>query len=73
MKEDLGQLIKRLLARGERVVIVGDDEPMVILPLAEYDKLSGFSSIQQEIPYLEPIDPPQGAVEDDDQYFPEPI
>ena len=82
MSQDLGQLIMRLAARGERVVLVGAGEPMMILPLTEYDKLRAdqFSTEMSATDFARPlssplefIDPPQGGLADDNQYFPEPI
>ncbi|MFH1111533.1 MAG: hypothetical protein V1712_00485 [Patescibacteria group bacterium] len=80
MTQPLGELIERLASRGERVVIVGKGEPVVLLPLAEYEKLTagqtvmfGERSAESTVPRLESIDPPAGALSDDDQYFPEPL
>ncbi len=71
-----GELIERLLKRGERVVVIGGPEPMVLLPLSEYEMLlENKTNLEtaENAPYLESVDVPQGAVEDDDQYYPEPV
>ncbi len=70
-----------MLARGERVVVVMPAaEPVVLLPLAEYEKL--LQSVPAEAnllnpadkePILEDISPLAGSVADDDQYYPEPL
>jgi len=81
MTQSLGELIERLTARGERVIIVGKGEPMVLLPLDEYEKLTagqaklfnGSGAVSSENTRLEPVDLPSGLGPDDDQYFPEPL
>lgn len=80
MTQSLGELIERLAARGERLVIIGKGQPMVVLPLDEYEKLTAgqaimFDETMPEKPgaRLEPVDLPGGMVADDDQYFPEPL
>lgn len=91
---DLAKLQQIFSRRGERVVILlPDSEPVVLVPLMEYErlvggaprasqpKLAGKETEQKQIskgnsapnPKLEAIDPPQGALADDDQYFPEPL
>ncbi|MFH1866493.1 MAG: hypothetical protein ABIJ81_00175 [Patescibacteria group bacterium] len=80
MAEDLGKLIERLASQGERVIIIGQGEPMVILPLNEYEKLKQFNPslfnervAERSTPQLESIDPLSSPLPDDDQYFPEPL
>ena len=78
MSESMGELIERLAARGERIVIIGKGDPMVLLPLTEYEKLTSgqFNMINggnTQNTRLEPVDIPSGMVSDDDQYFPEPL
>ena len=79
MAEDLGKLIERLIARGERVIIVGKGEPVVVLPLPEYEKLTAGQAMmfndsnRAANERLEPVDLPSGTLADDDQYFPEPL
>ncbi len=81
MNNDLSKIIKRLVARGERIVILSDDQPMVLLPLDEYERLTTsnnhiYESVTEENDLsgqLESIDPPAGPLPDDDQYFPEPL
>ena len=80
MDQSLVELIERLSARGERVVIVGKGEPVVILPLSEYEKLTAGQTMmfddnrgRSENQRLESVDLPSGMMPDDDQYFPEPL
>ncbi|MFA4937376.1 MAG: hypothetical protein WC575_03765 [Patescibacteria group bacterium] len=81
MNNDFGKIIKKLLARGERIVILSDSKPMVLLPLDEYEQLTGnngrsYEPVVEEGALggqLESIDPPAGPLPDDDQYFPEPL
>jgi non-homologous end joining protein Ku len=94
---DLEQLNRIFSRRGEKVVLVmPEGEPMVLVPLTEYEQSRKSDSLVAKIPNkdiknqpkqaqvfknsqptnqdgLEAIDPPQGALMDDDQYFPEPI
>jgi len=90
---DLNELARIFTSRGEKVVVVlPGHEPVVILPLAQYDQLVGNSvrlpnpklssapgkksvNPASSVPAqkLEAIDPPQGSLEGDDQYFPEPL
>lgn len=95
---DWERLNKLFLERGERVVLVPPQgEPLVLVPLSQYEQLLGkghaVSAETRSKPparrpaapttpatppseassALEPIDPPQGALQDDDQYFPEPL
>ncbi len=68
-----------LLQRGERVVVIMPAaEPVVLLTLAEYEKLlqaapaeTNLLSPAGEEPVLEDISPLAGLVADDDQYYPE--
>lgn len=70
-----------MLARGERVVIIMPSaEPVVLLPLAEYEKLLQSVPAEADLlnqagrePVLEDISPLAGSVADDDQYYPEPL
>ncbi len=75
LQSKTGELIERLLKRGERIVVLGDPEPMVLLPLSEYEELVNKpkDDTSEESSYLEPLDTPSGTVEDEDQYYPESI
>lgn len=111
---DLEKLYRIFSRRGERVVLLlPDTEPMVLVPLSEYEhnntdlatvakspsKNSGHhhstpasstanqqtlqgrkvvnsenkANLSQKITEPEQIDPLAGPIEDDDQYFPEPL
>lgn len=78
MNLNLEQIYRIFKRRGERVVLIlPNGEPVVMLPLADYENLSG-SGLGHQRPKsdennLELIDPMQGGVEGDDQYFPEPL
>lgn len=93
---DLERIQKVFTRRGERVVLImPDSEPVVLVPLNEYEQFS-----QSKLPLTNPgnriqtkatrnqvkpapasantanpelVDPLQGGLEDDDQYFPEPL
>ncbi|MBI5465752.1 MAG: hypothetical protein HY974_00485 [Candidatus Kerfeldbacteria bacterium] len=90
---DLNELVRLFTSRGEKVVvIIPGHEPVVLLPLAQYDQLTGVAKSQinpklvgspgkklggqpakPSAGQLEAVDPPQGSLEGDDQYFPEPL
>ncbi|MFA4818794.1 MAG: hypothetical protein WC621_03060 [Patescibacteria group bacterium] len=80
MKLDLTRLLP-LLQRRERIILVlPGEEPIVLLSLADYERLSPLSSSaksartdESTVHQLEIIDPPASSVEDDDQYYPEPL
>jgi len=91
---DLNELARIFSRRGEKVVVIlPDSEPVVLLPLSEYEKITTLqrtlplksaktkispkpimeNSIAKSEDKLEAVDPLQGALPDDDQYFPEPL
>lgn len=93
---DLDRLSRVFLRHGERVVIIGSDgEPLVLVPLDEYESMMKAKPVKPAAEHqpkranaaeiaspkvapktqaaLEPVDPPQGALKDDDQYYPEPL
>lgn len=98
---DLNQIVKLFTRRGERVVVIlPEGEPVVLVPLSEYEKMSVArpaseraahrlhdkptpaapptggakpSAVAAPAESLEPVDPPQGGLADDDQYYPEPL
>lgn len=96
---DFEKIAKVFNRRNEKVVVVVPGmEPVVLVPLAQYDELTNKPSSlkagesvaktavkpnnqvkhQPQLPPkpvapVEPIDPLQGGLEDDDQYFPEPL
>ena len=93
---DLEKLTRVFARTGERVVLViPGQEPVVLVPLADYEKLhlakpraistpvtNGAKPVpltpkhQASVPAgtpVEAVDPIQGGVESDDQYFPEPL
>lgn len=86
---DLNQLLGLVARRGERViVVVPGQEPIVLVPVSEYERLMA-GTVAQPVPEksssqrvktppaapktLEAVDPPQGSLTDDDQYYPEPL
>lgn len=94
---DLEQINRIFSQRGEKVVLImSEGEPVVLIPLSEYEQSRKFSGLVAKVPNkdiknqprqaqvfknnqsasqdrLEAIDPPEGALMDDDQYFPEPL
>ena len=89
---DLERLAKVFTRRGERVVLVVPGmEPVVLVPLSEYERLTSGEqgqnrtgelkgsksrpkpSAQTKFGSPEQIDPLPGGLEDDNQYFPEPL
>lgn len=80
------ELLARLVGRGERVVLVlPQGDPVVLMPVAEYERLVPRLSPTQPkknnnpkptprtSQQLEQVDPQQGSLSDDDQYYPEPL
>lgn len=91
---DLERIQKIFARRGERVVLImPDSEPVVLVPLNEYEQFSQArlplavnanqakntknpikaSQPSAKASALEVVDPLQGGLEDDDQYYPEPL
>lgn len=98
---DLERIAQLFARRGERVVLVlPQGELIVLVPLAEYEKLVAGSgtaaagvgptvrrhkpspTVPSTMPTktytpaanpLETVDPPQGTLTNDDQYYPEPL
>lgn len=88
---DLERIKKIFARRGEKVVLImPESEPVVLVPLTEYENLSQGKlppgktqpavqakptviqkQAQPDLPEI--VDPLQGGLEDDDQYFPEPL
>ena len=84
--------LEKFLTSGERIVVViPGQEPVVLVSLAEYEKLTNVkaqpaktrevkqtkpqakSMVEAKTDEVEAVDPLPGALEDDDQYFPEPM
>lgn len=92
---DLERLARLFTRRGERVVVVlPSGDPVVLLSLPEYEKLTSRGAPTVIEPprdkrgsgrpappsapatpssSVEAVDPPQGGMADDDQYYPEPL
>jgi len=91
---DLNEFYRLFLARGERVVVVmPGHEPIVLLPLSQYESLAdnlpatahrqpklrptknetASKPTHPAVQSLEAVDPLQGQLPGDDQYFPEPL
>lgn len=77
---DLEKLLP-LLKRGERVVLIMPGlEPLILMSVKDYDRLMNKVAAGNKTPAnspraaaVETIDPLQGALADDDQYYPEPL
>ena len=85
---NINDIVKIFTDRGERVVVImPDHEPVVVMPLVEYESLlpdTRQKTFNQPADYqsppvyesnmpIEPVEPLGGSQLSDDQYFPEPI